>query len=268
MYAYAMVYSPLVILSLLIIAAYGFGLSFVMILAGKASKCRSTPVLAVMGVLIGVIALYTEWAAFESALLGKGSEGVPGFVDLLLDPQEMWRFAQLINETGWYSISDATPSGLMLWITWGIEAVIVVGATTVGAIGSISDEVYCEECGQWCEDHSHVLLTFPEDDDAFERVVQGDINALTTLDPPFEGQPAYLQVELKQCTECRLMATYQVKVVKHGIDDEGKPTVETTAVSPQCLVESDGFARLAALADRPFPEMPRGDVAEEGSSPE
>lgn len=263
MYSYAMVYSPFVILNLLIICAYGFGLSFVMVLVGKASKCRSVPLLMLMGLAIGVFALYAEWAAFESALISKISEDgdhVAGFFDRLLNPEGMWAFALLINENGWRSISGTTPTGLVLWITWGIEAVIVVGATTLGAVGSIADEVFCEECGQWCEDHSHVLLTFPEDDAAFERVVEGDINALTALDPPFEGQPAYLQVELKQCVECRLMATYQVKVVKHGSDDEGNPTVETTAVSPQCLVESEGFARLSALADRPFPDLPTEGV--------
>jgi hypothetical protein len=254
-YAYVDAYSPIAgWVSILFVVGFAVALGFTLSFIGSLAKVRSAGFMMSAGLLIGLFALYASWAAFEVAILNKGEnaiEGAPGYLELLAEPGTVWRIASLINETGWYTIKSATPSGAVLWIFWAIEAAIVVGGAALISTAGIADEVFCEPCNRWCADSAKKpSLGIPQEEAALEALKHGDaatIAELEKLPRSASGEPVHLLVELKRCDGCSNTATFQLKVVTRGVDKEGKPTTETAAITPQYLVEPDDYRRLEAL---------------------
>lgn len=254
-YAYIDVYSPIAgWVSILFVLGFAAALGFTLSLVGSLAKVRSTGFMASAGLLIGLAALYASWAAFEVAIMNRGDrplEGAPGYLELLAEPGAMWRIASLINETGWYSIKSATPSGVVLWIFWAIEAALVVGGAAMIATVGISGEVFCESCNRWCAASAkQPSLGLPQDEAALEALKHGDGAALDELEKlprAASGEPVHLAIDLRRCEGCSQTATFQLSVVTRGVDKDGKPTTETASITPQYLVEPDGYRRLEAL---------------------
>lgn len=257
-YAYIDVYSPIAgYVSILFVLGFAVALGAAVSRAGAVAKVRSTGFMAAAGLLIGLLALYASWAGFEAALLSKGDDApadAPGYLDLLTRPVAVWRIAQLINETGWYSIKSATPSGVLLWIFWGVEAAIVVGGAALIAPGGISDEVFCEGCDRWCAPAPRPAnLGLPADAQVLDQATGGDAAALDALEalPTVAGdEQAHLQVVMKRCGACSDTASFQVKLITRSLDKEGKVNVETKDLTPQHLVDDAAYRRLEALAAR------------------
>ena len=153
-YAYIDVWSPIAgYISLLFVAGFGIGLLFAVTLVGKAVKCRNATFMTLVGLFTGVVALYASWAFFAYALLSRYDDTFEAsMADVFLSPGAVWAMAQQINETGWYTIKGMTPSGGVLWAFWGVEALIIVGASVMGGVVALSGEVFCERCSTWCED--------------------------------------------------------------------------------------------------------------------
>ena len=250
-YAYITVYSPIAgWVSLFFVAGFGIAMAFTMVVAGRMAKVRNPGFMTLVGLFIGVVALYCSWAAFESVLicrsLDEGEEGI-GYLQMLMRPGDLWALCQALNETGWYEIKGSTPSGIALWIMWGIEAAVIVGATVFGALGSISDEVFCESCNAWCDDRDiGLVLGLPTDEGLFNRVKEGDIGALESLELPLSGMP-FLNIEVKQCESCNDMSSYQAKLVEHKVDDKGNPTTESSDFSEVFVTDSAGMQRLEGV---------------------
>jgi hypothetical protein len=253
-YAYITVYSPIAgYVTILFVAGYAFGLAFVMMMAGRLAKVRNNGFMTLAGLAIGLFAYYCAWASFESVCLSRwGEEGSepPGYIELLTSPSTVWAVLLAINENGWYTIKGSTPTGMALWIMWGIEAVIVVGATVAGGAASVSDEVFCESCDGWCEDvELGLTLGLPTDQGLFDRIKEGDISAIESLEL-LELVPAgmpFLKMEVKQCEACSTMSSYQAKLIEQKTDDKGNPTTESSDFSQTFVTDSAGVNRLKAI---------------------
>lgn len=258
-YGYADVYCPIAgFVSLLLVGAYVFAIGLVVGVVRSFGKVRSAGFMTSLGLAAGLFALYTAWVAFEVALIGKSSEPgeqTPGYLDLFLRPDLVWKFASMINQTGWYSIKSATPSGGVLWGMWGVEAALIVGGTTLMARASLSDEVFCEECNVWCEDDARKpLLAVPADLAALQPAIDGDPGgaaALERLDGAVEGSPTFLSLDLKRCPECKQHATSILRLVTITVDKEGKTSTQKADLSPRYVVDPATYERLAALHGKP-----------------
>ena len=71
----------------------------------------------------------TQALGFRLAAAEPG-EVVPGYLDLLLRPDAMWRLAGLVAEHGRFRFGSVTVGGVPLWGLWLLEAVCVVWSTT------------------------------------------------------------------------------------------------------------------------------------------
>ncbi len=262
-YSYISVYSPIAgWISLLFMAGFAVCLGAAVAKAGVVAKVRSAPFMKLAGITTGLLGLYVSWAAFEVALLGRsGMEDAPGLLDVLSSPVGVWEVALLINETGWYSIKGATPKGGVLWVLWGIEAVVVVGGVFLMAPHAVEGEVFCERCDRWCELRPLAgVLGLPENGEHLRRVAEGSVAALEGLPVVSTDQPDHLRLGVQACTLCRHGA-YQVLLVQHSLDDKGNLQTSAEGVSAQHVMDPTLLERLTALTQRPIEEREETEEA-------
>ncbi len=262
-YAYITVYSPIGgYISLLFVLGYGFGVGIATAVAMKIGKCRNTKVAVLMGLLVGLFALYSSWVFFEFALFRHSGlpiewSNVPG---MFRHPRSIWAMACAINQEGWFEISGGTPSGVFLWILWLIEAAIIVALVPICAYGAISDEVFCEPCNRWTDDEQWINLALPDDPDQAARLTQGDIADLDNMSAPSVADYPYVQVHVTRCGMCEKTATYQSKLVSLTTDDKGNEKEDATDITPILVLSPMDYDRLQRLRLAVPNDLPSDDA--------
>lgn len=228
-YAYVDVYSPIAgYISLLFVVCLAFGLGWSISKLGYLARCRNPGFLHLVGLACGLVALYTSFAAFEYALFDRYEEDFSAtLLDVLFSPGAVWGIAKEINAVGWYTIFGYTPAGIVLWLLWGAEAIIIVGGSSLFATAAINEEVFCETCDQWCSRTPGALhLGFPEEESALEDLRPDNLIPLAALESVDSSAPIYLRVDMWKCNSCDT-AALQTKTCAMVPDDDGKLELKT-----------------------------------------
>lgn len=253
-YGYISVYNPIAgYISFLITGAFAFGLVMLMSVLAKTGKCRNAGFLHVMGGLIGALALYASWVVFIYALINRSYDDAElNLFAMFLSPSDIWGTILDINETGWFTIKSATPSGVILWIFWGIEAVIIAGAPLVfGAVG-INDEVFCERCNQWCDTSDKFQLALPSDASATKQITDGSLETLEGLNRVDAGVYPRLDVTVHSCQDCSKSAVYKVEATRLEVNKDGQASEKNDKVTELLMLSQDGMQRLKTLSAKPI----------------
>lgn len=254
-YTYADVYIPVggPVISSVLALAVGALVGLTISAGALISKCRSTKFVVLIGVVCGLIALYSAWASFAYVLIHRTSEEP---VDLSLAytfsrPDLVWEFAVAVNEEGWFSLRSLTPSGILLWIIWGCEALIFLGLAPVTAISLISERVFCETSEQWCEKKEKVVsLSLTEDKQLIDRIADGDINALSEL-PPYDGSGApHFEIDFHRSPDELGVHAMRVRVVLMKEDAKDASDVVSKDITPLYLLTKEQLNRIEVLAHR------------------
>lgn len=220
-YGYITVYNPIAgYLTFLIMIGYVFLCGLVVSMLLKAGKCRSKTFCLLGGIAAGLFSLYFAWLFFLYALLHRFDFMEIGFLDILLSPSAMLTTILEINKTGWFTIKSATPSGILLWIFWGIEALTVVLGVTIIGSSAIDDEMFCEKCGVWCDISETKNLKLPEN---LADQKANDINPLTikNLEDSDGSAKPLIQAELLKCSHCTTYKGWRYKKISSEIDKNG-----------------------------------------------
>lgn len=233
-YAYLDVYLPIGgVLTLFMVGGYAFLLGVTISLVGKFGKSRNPTQLKLMGLGIGAISLYAAWALFLHALFARTDADAPSILEFARDPQMMWSGITSVNESGWYTIKGTTPSGIILWIFWAIEAAVVLGAPWLLAGSGIDNEMFCEACDQWCPAGD---MTYHEPTPALMAVTVNLISPIQLLALPKLAEkniPAF-RAEMLQCPGCK-RAGVRFSRLRHEKSDKGE-LVEKTDTIPGILL--------------------------------
>ncbi len=256
-YGYADVYFPLrhPLVSACLLGAYTVALCLLVGHLRSWGGVESAGFMLALGPAVGLFALYAAWAAFGAAYLARFARpgtSMPGYLDLLLRPDLVWRLARTINEHGWFTLGPVTPAGPLLWILWGLEAATIVGGPTAVTREVTRDQVLCEECRVWCvDDERRPFFAAPVEPAALERAIDGDTAALQALPEPSESARTFVSLDLKRCPGCKRFATSVLRVVEISVNGQGQRSYAKADLSPRFVVEPDTYERLAALAKRP-----------------
>lgn len=247
LYAYLDVYIPIAgIVTVLLTLGFTFGLGFTVGAVGRKLRCRSSMFLGLVGLFAAVVALYSSWVAFEFALLRRDEAGADvSFLALLLQPDVVWGIAKGINETGWFTISGSSPSGIFLWILWGIEGAVVLLGTPLIAMSRLTGAVFCEHCSTWAAEPAGPTRLRMPGVDTTGAVTKGDVTAIAALPAAHEGEDPHLALDLRRC--CDKTATYALEVVRYEADKKGQVTEKKTALGLRRLASPETWKRLAAL---------------------
>jgi len=235
-YAYAVVYIPIVgIVSIALLGGYtalvGLGTGRI----AKFSKCRNPTFLSLVTAFVALIGLYSSWVFFLFALYGKVEDlGLSALFYLFVNPVEVWSMITELNQTGWFTIKGATPSGIVLWIFWILEALILVVGSVILAPTIIAREVFCEQCNGWAKFQSSTKLQIPEEwiSKLPESVDHTAMSAFAEADP---NAPHYILAELLQCPLCEHKAIRYTRVITQ-VDDKGKSDLVNTEIPGIILI--------------------------------
>jgi hypothetical protein len=262
-YAYVTVYCPIAgYVSILFVGGYAFALAFTVAFAGYVSKCRNPALLHLAGFLTGLFGVYCSWAAFVYVLVARQGDILPDgmiILDMYLLPQAIWEITLEVNKNGWYEIRGGTPTGIALWIMWGIEALVIVGLPTLLATMKIDGVVFCEDCRCWCKaTEKAARLSLPANIEELDALRQGDIATLAQLQT-VAGEDPHLAIDTQKCPKCSETGAFQTKLVQYEVDKEGKVKEQTADVTELLLVSQATVAEIAALGQRPVVAPPAVD---------
>lgn len=212
---------------------------------GKMAKVRNTTFMFFIGLACGCICLYISWGMWLSALLDFLNKNVS--VDkLLTNPQKMWAFIQLFAETGVWEIKGSVPSGIVLWICWGIEALCLVGLTASMAAGKTADTPFCENCKKWLEQPQILSTRTAIANRAalkleLEAINYNSLLALSKADP---NDAMFTEIQLLDCPGCKQNHYLSVTAIEIKPDDKGNPTRHPTPIVKNLVIQPNIFAML------------------------
>jgi hypothetical protein len=249
-YAYITVCSPIAgYISLLFVGGLAFGLAFLISRLERVAKCRKPAFLNLGGLVCGLLALYTSWVTFECALLARSDGGIDAtMLEIFMSPAAVWGHALAINENGWYSMFGGTPSGIVLWLIWGIEAIIIVVGPTILATMGLEDEVFCESCNRWCgQTLDAVRLAPPEGEDDLKELRPDNLGPLQALQPAEQDVYPFLRIDMWHCDSCNQTAALQAKFCAVEADGDGDPKQKAENLTQIWLVEPAALVEVTSI---------------------
>lgn len=252
-YGYLTLYNPLLYFNFLATLGLGFVLGLVTTFACTLFKMRAPALSGLLGGVIGAAGLYVSWVAWAHGLLGRAGEDI-----WLVDPGSLWELIVVVAQKGAWSLSSWTPTGVVLWVLWAGEALIIVGFAGFVA-WSGAGEPFCERCRQWTRGEAVWPLGVAADRDLLVKNLEaGDIGFLGELS--WEGETRYTEATIESCPECKQTAFLSLAAVTSEVDKKGKPKTARTAILSNLILSSSALmtARMLSRA-----EPPGGDVDEE-----
>ena len=235
-YAYLFAYLPIVgYVSFLIAAGFGLLLGLGCGLLLQAAHVRNMAVAVVVTFLVTVAGYYTSWIVWVHAIAGRADVDLP-IAELAKSPRALWAVIVAINENGVMTIKGWTPNGMILWIFWLIEIVLIFGPALYVGYSSVHGATYCESCNKWCKELAPLDLGEADLDELAPRVEAGDLNALKSLPARTPDAHVWTRVELKRC-ECHKTSTLSLSKVWLKANDKGETSEETGTVIDRLLVD-------------------------------
>ena len=241
-YGYLDQFNPIVYINFLATLLFGAGMALAARFGVRNGKVRSPLLAALVGIIIGVIGMYSAWVFWINALSVRSKQAVWAF-----DPGRLWSIMQAIAQHGAWSLKGTNVSGAALWIIWAIEAAIVIGICTVKC-RSYAREPYCEECGAWAEPAFGGLRAGRCDDARSLRMQleAGNLGALSALPSPTTDR--FSEIKLTMCPECQKVGYLSVAAVtivagrKGKAEKKSKTLVEHLRLGPAPLAQAQQMA--------------------------
>lgn len=241
MYGYAIRYMPFIIVSVLITLGYGFFIGALVGQGGKVGKVRNLAALTAFGFLGGLMAEYTAWVFWTYAATRR--EILP------FNPLELLAVMTAFAEKGSWSLRSLTPTGIFLWIVWGLEALIIIGCSAFMARSFVSGDPFCESCDRWVDKPRVITSLTPlADGPAVKMDIEGGrFDGLTGLKKAEATSPASTTIELLQCDGCHLFQLLAVKSVVIKKDKAGKDEKQETTHVRNFIIDGGAHAALCKL---------------------
>ena len=247
-YSYAILYIPIVgYVTFILSLGFGGLTGFATGLALRHGKVRSTWAAWATGGLVAAITFYCSWVVWIYALFHRADVQVP-LGQIFMHPSSLWTLIVEVNKVGAWTIKGSTPTGAILWIFWGSEALLILVPAVVCAALPIRDP-FCEACERWCDERKAVRKSGQAaKEDLVTRIEAKDWVWVGTLGP---GEAAlHLSYDLHVCPSCEEMHTLTVHDVR-TVQEEGKAVNKSEAVVQHLLLTRHDAAALCAAPPAP-----------------
>lgn len=259
-YAYAILYIPIAGYVTFILSV-GFGLlcGVAFGYAMRLGKVRNRTLGIALPLLLGLLAFYAHWAIWVYAFLQRADVDA-SLVGLFFQPSVLWEIVASINKTGAWELFHSTPTGIVLWLLWTAEALLIVVPCVFGAFAMISAP-FCERCGKWCDEEEGVQTLRTTDDNTVKAHAEAkDFAALRALGTADADELHFLRLDIHRCASCDHTNTLSVQRISISKDDKGKESRSTDALVTHLLLTRAELAKLRALSSiEPQALEPAGD---------
>jgi hypothetical protein len=248
-YAYLIKWIPFIYLNVFITAGYGGVVGF---LAGwmlKFGKVRNNVLAVLCGLLAGISGLYLGWNGHIHAYF----EDSPAFCL----PAEILRGMKYLYEHGSWTLKGETITGVILAIVWGVEALMIIGLSTLVSYVMISGTPFCERTESWLDQEKKISTLEPFTQPAqLESFKAGDLSSLFQARAKSEGASTFGRLTIKHSPKCEEFFTVTVANVTVAIDKKGKITEKSRELARNVIVSKSMFDRITKLEElKPEPPV-------------
>ena len=228
-YAYVMKWLPSVLLRIFGTAAFGVAFGLLILWLMRWGKVRSAPIAGLCGVVAGLVGLFFAWNGHVHAMFKNAP--------ILNSPTAVLAAMSYLYENGsWALRGSGNVTGVVLAIVWVVEAVIIVGLSTLLPFSNILETPFCEKNQCWLNEEKKIdtldAFNDPEQQAAFKR---GDLGPLVQARPRNSDSAAFARLTLKHSPQCDVFCTVRVENVTLKKDNEGN-TVESKTELTRNLV--------------------------------
>ena len=268
-YAYIIVYCPIVYLNALIAAGFGALIGYLCSTMLQKKNVRSSVVAVAISLLVTTIGYYFSWAAWVWALARRSDNAVPfaGLVGLTISPSLLWETIRAINVEGVWSIgrSSTAVTGWALWAVWVAELGLIFGLALSAAYKTMDEQPFCEGCEAWGTKKEKVLEALVTDTSEFrQRMEAKDFRYLESAGAPTGESTEWQRIDLFSCPKCGSFHTMDSTRVKIKVES-GKRKEETKQTVHHLLLTASEADALHKLGQKmapplipPVPEPPQG----------
>jgi len=251
-YGFAIFNIPLIYINFFVTAFFGIGVGFMVGTGAKIGQVRHAGIVALFGLLAGLLALYVGWVSWIHALIGPDEP--------ITAPWQVWAVIQAVASEGAWEMFGHTPSGFSLYAIWAIEALMIVGLSILIAWGAVGSRPFCESCKKWVDATHEISPLAPIENpesmkQSLEALNYDDLMALNFVE---EGSTAFSKVTLMQCAGCQAKQYLTLQAVTVKVDsDKSKSEDESDVVENLILSERDyekllGHWSKASESDTPM----------------
>lgn len=242
-YAYGILYLPIVELNLMLLIGFGLIIGAATMLSLRGGKVRNRTASVAVAAATGALSLYAAWGIWIKALLHRNDMTVK-LTAVLFDPSGLWQMIKVIDQQGAWRYHGTTVSGIVLWLVWGLEALAILGIA-VGLGGMMPFEVFCEECNSWADKKTKGKLA-AGDAAAIKRQLESqDLAAVQALGPAAADAGSWLELSLESCKKCGKTNALSAAIVSPTVSKEGQKLEGRQAVVRRLLITPEQAASLA-----------------------
>ena len=245
-YAYVVLYSPLIYLSFFATVAFGFAVGWVAGYLLRWAHVRNERLTIAIAVVVALLALHSSWVFWIYALVQKATSSIAPFnpAELAFRPDRLWFLIRRINEVGVWSIGHVGGSmqkgdavhGPWLWSVWMIEATIILFLSISISVKMGTTLPYCETCRRWCGLGKRLFSTPPGEPAILkERLESKDFTYLISLGPDKKPLPSnWFEVFLHSCDRCQALHALTVNAVRLETNKKAGNRGESGRSSTSC----------------------------------
>lgn len=139
----------------------GMGLGFFIDLGVKIGKLRNKKIVTIIAIFCGLFAFYVQWVFFDTLVYSRkgftfnlSADDIKILADdfffLFTHPNILFQEIVNLNEVGSFRIKGTdTVSGLLLWIIWAGEFIVILGGIIFAVLNGQVTKPYSEINDQW-----------------------------------------------------------------------------------------------------------------------
>lgn len=233
-YGYAMRYIPFVYLNILITLGFGYCVGLLVGIGGRLGKVRNPKVYLLFGFILGLFSEYTGWVAWIYAASKQNA--------LILSPSDILKVIELVSENGSFHIFGWTPTGMVLFIFWGIEAIMITGMSTILAWATCSSTPFCERCNKWIQEEYSIspLEPIKNPDELKSQFGKDDFSLLMSLKKHDAETNSHTQISLLRCPNCQ--QDHFLTIISVLVDPDKK--MHKNLMIDKLIISADNYRRI------------------------
>lgn len=216
----------------------GMGLGFFIDLGIKIGKIRNVKVAAAIAIFCALLTFYMQWVFFDTIMYSQkgftfklnGDDIKILLRDVLFlfsHPNILFQEIINLNTIGTFRISGSgTVSGLLLWVLWAGEFLVIVGSTVLVVLNSQVVKPYSEINDAWMVNRKVInRINYVDDQEAFKnQIINKNLGVLSHNDT-LQDHDHYAEVVVYESTGDP--AKYiSVINVQNSVDKKGKITAK------------------------------------------
>jgi hypothetical protein len=235
-------------LSIAVCVGFGFALGAAAGWAVKAGHCRNRLIALMMtlplaGALLGGSFLW----AYRQACSDWADNHPEVTVEQVREAKPFMDYIGGRVEGGWqmtdHGRDGAKISGVMVWMIWGVEGLILFGFAVALAFAQVSSP-YCERCNQWAKERK-MLLQGVSRIEADPLLQSGDLDGVIGMPLPAEPNLSVaLALTAQLCPQCKETGFLTIEEKRVVAKKRGKPQESKVVLVKYAVLRADQRARF------------------------